>query len=247
MDDLDSKGICYICLEDDPTEPTPLSKCACTAVVHSHCLERYLNSAKLRGKPLEARMVCSICAGQYACPLSFYLIGTRPPGWCASRCSVPAATFARLRRDVFMCRVLDSIMRPLAALSIFGMIGLLLWVVGQYRGSLSYGWIAIGGFLVALPLFAYARMRQLRRRNAEAQDDNVWYRKVVAGEAVRAIDRGLGVSFAEANAVSPQRVVVLLPAVLQSESDGGGRPREWRLTRQTAASAMLSAADPQPV
>jgi len=182
---------CYVCMEDGSA---PLSNiCGCTtSAIHSVCLEKLVNSAGARGKPLEDRTRCAICTSPYTCGFTPYVIAPPRPG-----------PLARCAKSTYLWRFST----PCFGFLILVIVLALNMLLGRQALTL-YIFIVV----ITLALFGFtisSRIRQLRgRRNPQVLDDNLYYDRVVA-QARSEVARGFESPYAEARQHESKNVILL--------------------------------------
>ncbi|KAJ1621817.1 hypothetical protein T492DRAFT_1066719 [Pavlovales sp. CCMP2436] len=183
---------CFVCMEDGGA---PLSNiCGCTtSAIHRACLEKLVNSAGARGKPLEDRIRCAICTSPYTCGFTPYVIAPPRPG-----------LFARLTKSKCLKRFSTP---PCFGFLILVMVLVLNMLLGRQALTL-YIFIAIA----VLALLSFTISSRLRRRRGrpdpQVLDDNLYYDRVVA-QARSEVARGFESPFAEARQHESKCVILL--------------------------------------
>ncbi|KAG8468110.1 hypothetical protein KFE25_007162 [Diacronema lutheri] len=180
--------------------------CACsTTAIHAECLEKLINLKKARGRGLDERMNCMVCASHYTCAFTPYVIAPPRPG--------P------------LSRIVRVVTRSSLAPACFGLLVLVLIFVLNYllgRSNTFYVFVACVFFFAACTAITLRRRRHLR--DVQSLDDNRFHSQVVS-RARKEVGRGFEASYDEALHAPSQSVVLLIqtprnPTRSRSRTDG---------------------------
>ncbi|KAG8467675.1 hypothetical protein KFE25_006727 [Diacronema lutheri] len=182
---------CYVCFEDEGAPPLA-NTCGCTsAVIHAHCLEKMLNSKKMREKALPERTSCAVCTRRFTVELVAYVADEQRPN----------------RLSVFARTPLGSIVVPLSTVcGVLSLVALMIYVLGRYTALL----VMVGVTVFLWPVCAVRSIRA-RRSNTNLMDDNAYFDKAVA-HARKEVQRGHHASLESAAAARPDKVVLIVPS-----------------------------------
>ncbi|KAJ1637639.1 hypothetical protein T492DRAFT_834384 [Pavlovales sp. CCMP2436] len=188
----DDGPLCYVCMES--CEVGARLQCACTtSSIHAACLERLVNSRKLREKSIEERLTCSVCAQHYRANFGFYVLPEQ----------IPTPLQRRLQDFEFL-------RRPFLASGSVVLFAIFILMIIRLSTLIAISIYAA----IFIPIFIVLRTRRrwVARGQQEISEGPDFYDKAV-GFARRQISNGRGVPRLEASeAPDLKRVVIVLDA-----------------------------------